>query len=99
MQMKLMVFAEAYQKWPAKNGKPAGESHGLLCLDMSVPPGDALRGMYEYRLSDEEIPKYWGKLERGTIVVGVTQIAVGKSGQPYMRGRMVSAVNAEGKAV
>lgn len=31
------VFKEVHNTWPAKNGKPAGESYDLLCMDISNP--------------------------------------------------------------
>ena len=35
MIMQLTVFKEVHNTWPAKNGKPAGESYDLLCMDNS----------------------------------------------------------------
>jgi hypothetical protein len=57
-QNKIQVHKETYGHWPAKNGKPAGESFDLDLIDMSEPAQHAYRGMVPYRLSPEEKDKY-----------------------------------------
>ena len=52
MIMTLTVFKEVHNAWPAKNGKPAGESYDLLCMDNSNPP--------EHRMS-ATIYQHWHK--------------------------------------
>ena len=48
------VHKETFGHWPAKNGKPAGESFDLDLIDMTEPASHAYRGMVPYRLTDEE---------------------------------------------
>src|SRR5664279_4498746 len=52
------VHKQTYGRWPAKNGKPAGESFDLDLIDMSLPAEHAYRGILPYRLSPDEKDKY-----------------------------------------
>ena len=45
------VHKQTYGHWPARNGKPAGESFDLDLIDMSLPAEHAYRGVLPYRLS------------------------------------------------
>ena len=80
MIMTLAVFKEVHNTWPAKNGKPGGESYDLLCLDHSNPPEYRMEEMLYYRTKDEERPKLWGKSVGTTIQVGVSKIRLGENG-------------------
>jgi len=80
MIMTLTVFKEVHNTWPAKNGKPGGESYDLLCMDMSQPPECRMEEMLYYRTKDEERAKLWGKTMGTTIQVGVTKIRHGENG-------------------
>jgi hypothetical protein len=80
MIMTLTVFKEVHNTWPAKNGKPAGESYDLLCMDNSNPPEHRMEEMLYYRTKDEERPKVWGKSVGTTIQVGVSKIRHGENG-------------------
>lgn len=82
------VHKETYGHWPAKNGKPAGESFDLDLIDMSEPPEQAYRGMVPYRLSPEEREKYWGKCVRKFLKVGVHEILHTQRG-PVLRGQIL----------
>jgi len=78
--MTLTVFKEVHNTWPAKNGKPAGESYDLLCMDMSNPTEFRMEEMLYYKLKDEERSKVWGKTVGTTIQVGVSKIRHGDNG-------------------
>ena len=80
MIMTLTVFKESHNTWPAKNGKPAGESYDLLCMDMSVPAEFRMEEMLYYRTKDDERPKLWGKSVGTTLQVGVAKIRHGENG-------------------
>src|ERR1017187_7474103 len=80
MIMTLTVFKEVHNTWPAKNGKPAGESYDLLCMDMSNPPEHRMEEMLYYRTKDDERPKVWGKSVGTTLQVGVAKIRHGDNG-------------------
>ena len=80
MIMQLTVFKEVHNTWPAKNGKPAGESYDLLCMDISNPPEHRMEEMLYYRTKDDERPKIWGKSVGNTIQVGVSKIRHGDNG-------------------
>jgi hypothetical protein len=80
MIMTLTVFKEVHNTWPAKNGKPAGESYDLLCMDISNPPEHRMEEMLYYRTKEDERPKVWGKSVGNTIQVGVSKIRHGDNG-------------------
>ena len=80
MIMTLTVFKEVHNTWPAKNGKPAGESFDLLCMDMSQPTEFRMEEMLYYRTKEEERPRIWGKVVGTTIQVGVFKIRRGDNG-------------------
>ena len=80
MIMQLTVFKESHNTWPAKNGKPAGESYDLLCMDNSQPPEHRMEEMLYYRTKDDERPRVWGKSVGNTIQVGVSKIRHGENG-------------------
>lgn len=83
------VHKQTYGHWPAKNGKPAGESFDLDLIDMSIPAEHAYRGVLPYRLTEDEKNKYWGKLERKNVQVAVHEIQHTQRG-PVLRGAIVS---------
>ena len=83
------VHKQTYGRWPAKNGKSAGESFDFDLIDMSIPAEHAYRGTLPYRLSPEEKEKYWGKLERKNIQVAVHEIQTTQRG-PVLRGNIIS---------
>ena len=83
------VHKETFGHWPAKNGKPAGESFDLDLIDMTEPAAHAYRGMVPYRLTDEEKGKYWGKAARKFVKVAVHEIGQSQRG-PYLRGEILS---------
>jgi hypothetical protein len=83
------VHKETYGHWPAKNGKPAGESFDLDLIDMTEPASHAYRRMVPYRLTDEEKGKYWGKAARKFVKVAVHEIGQSPRG-PYLRGEILS---------
>lgn len=89
MIINVQVFQEVHEKWPARNGKPGGEAFGLLVLDNTMPAKHALRDMYQYRLSEEERAKYWGKVERKTLTLAVTSIVQGGTNKPVLRGEVL----------
>jgi hypothetical protein len=80
MIMTLTVFKEVHNTWPAKNGKPAGESYDLLCMDISNPPEHRMEEMLYYRTKEDERAKVWGKSVGNTIQVGVSRIRHGDNG-------------------
>ncbi len=80
MIMQLAVFKEVHNTWPAKNGKPAGESYDLLCMDNSNPPEHRMEEMLYYRTKEDERAKVWGKSVGNTIQVGVSKIRHGDNG-------------------
>ena len=80
MIMTLIVFKEVHNTWPAKNGKPAGESYDLLCMDQSNPAEHRMEEMLYYRTKEEERPRVWGKSVGTTIQVGVSKIRHGDNG-------------------
>ena len=80
MIMTLTVFKEVHNTWPAKNGKPGGESYDLLCMDTSNPQEHRIEEMLYYRTKDEERAKVWGKSVGNTIQVGVSKIRHGDNG-------------------
>jgi hypothetical protein len=85
----MQVHKQTYGRWPAKNGKPAGESFDLDLIDMSLPAEHAYRGTLPYRLSAEEKEKYWGKIERKNIQVAIHEIQTTQRG-PVLRGVIIS---------
>lgn len=89
MLSKFQVFSEVHNRWPAKGDRPSGESFSLLLFDMTKPSQYALRAIYQYRMTDEEKTKYWGKLEGKTIEVGINEIIVGDKA-PVLRGVIAS---------
>ena len=91
MVATFQVHKQTYGHWPAKNGKAAGESFDLDLIDMSLPAEHAYRGVLPYRLSPEEKDKYWGKVERKQIQVGIHEIQHTPRG-PVLRGAII-AVN------
>lgn len=91
MVVTLTVFKEVHNTWPAKNGKPGGESFDLLCMDMSNPAEHRMEEMLYYRTKDEERPKIWGKSVGTTIQVGVTKIRHGdNSGRATLIGSIIT---------
>jgi hypothetical protein len=58
------VFKEVHNTWPAKNGKPAGESYDLLCMDISNPPEHRMEEMLYYRTKEDERPEGLGQIGR-----------------------------------
>ena len=80
MIMTLTVFKEVHNTWPAKNGKPAGESYDLLCMDMSNPAEHRMEEMLYYRTKDDERARVWGKSVGTTLQVGVAKIRHGENG-------------------
>ena len=80
MIMQLTVFKEVHNTWPAKNGKSAGESYDLLCMDISNPPEHRMEEMLYYRTKEDERSKVWGKSVGNTIQVGVSKIRHGDNG-------------------
>jgi hypothetical protein len=80
MIIPLTVFKEVHNTWPARNGKPAGESYDLLCMDNSNPPEHRMEEMLYYRTKDDERAKVWGKSVGTTIQVGVSKIRHGDNG-------------------
>jgi len=74
MIIPLTVYKEVHNTWPAKNGKPAGESYELLCMDNSQPPQHRIEELLHYRIRDEERYKLWGHSVGTIIHVGVTKI-------------------------
>jgi hypothetical protein len=91
MVVTLTVFKEVHNTWPAKNGKPSGESFDLLCMDMSNPAEHRMEEMLYYRTKEEERPKIWGKSVGQTIQVGVTKIRHGdNSGRATLIGSIIT---------
>lgn len=84
-----MVHKEAYGHWPARNGKPAGESFDLDLIDMSEPAQHAYRGILPLRLSEEDRTKYWGKCARKFVKVAVHEIMHTQRG-PVVRGEILA---------
>jgi len=80
MIMTLTVFKEVHNTWPAKNGKPGGESYDLLCMDMSNPAECRMEEMLYYRTKDDERQRIWGKSVGTTLQVGVSKIRHGDNG-------------------
>jgi hypothetical protein len=80
MVMTLSVFKEVHNTWPAKNGKPGGESFDLLCMDMTQPPEHRMEEMLYYRTREDERAKLWGKSVGNNITVGVSKIRHGDNG-------------------
>jgi hypothetical protein len=83
------VHKQTYSHWPAKNGKPAGESFDIDLIDMSHPAEHAYRGTLPYRLTPEEKDKHWGKIERKNVDVAVHEIQHTQRG-PVLRGTLVA---------
>jgi len=83
-----MCFKEKYSQWPARNGRPAGEAHDLMLIDMTKPSKHALDGMYDYRLRDEEMRNYWGKTEGRILTIATTQVVNGQV-RPVLRGEII----------
>ena len=94
MIMTLTVFKEVHNTWPAKNGKPAGESYDLLCMDMSQPPEHRMEEMLYYRMKDDERVKFWGKMVGTTFQVGASKIRHGDNGG---RATVIGAIIPEAK--
>ena len=82
------VHKQTYGHWPAKNGKPAGESFDLDLIDMSLPAEHAYRGVLPYRLSPDEKDKFWGKVDRKHLEVAVHEIQQTQRG-PVLRGAIL----------
>ena len=80
MILDLTVFKEVHNAWPARDGRPAGESWDLLCMDNSNPAEYRMEEMLYYRTKDDERPKVWGKSVGTTIRVGVSKIRHGDNG-------------------
>ncbi len=80
MIMELTVFKEVHNTWPARDGRPAGESWDLLCMDHSNPAEYRMEEMLYYRTKEDERPRIWGKSVGTTIRVGVSKIRHGDNG-------------------
>jgi len=80
MVFTLEVFKEVHNAWPAKNGKPAGESWDLLCMDKSNPPEHRMEEMLYYRTKEDERARLWGKSVGTMIQVGTSKIRHGDNG-------------------
>ena len=80
MILTLEVFKEVHNTWPARDGRSAGESFDLLCMDRSNPPEHRMEEMLYYRTKEEERAKVWGKSVGTTIQVGVSKIRHGDNG-------------------
>ena len=89
MVATFQVHKQTYGRWPAKNGKPGGESFDLDLIEMSLPAEHAYRGTLPYRLSPDEKDKYWGKVERKSVQVAVHEIQTTQRG-PVLRGVILS---------
>ena len=85
----VQVHKQTYGHWPAKNGKPAGESFDLDLIGMSLPAEHAYRAVRPYRLSVDEKEKFWGKVERKNIQVAIHEIQHTQRG-PVLRGVIIS---------
>jgi len=84
-----LVHRETPGKWPAQNGKPAGESFELDLVEMGLPGKDLYRGMLPYRLSTDEKDKYWGAVAGKFLKVAVHEIQQTQRG-PVLRGAILS---------
>lgn len=87
MKIEVQVLDEVHEQWPARNGRPAGQTDYLLVWDASGP-GMALRTAYQYRLADEELGYRGGALVGQRLTLAVHEIANGPRG-PIFRGRIV----------
>jgi hypothetical protein len=74
MIFTLEVFKEVHNQWPAKTGKPAGESYDLLCMDKSNPPEHRMEEMLYYRTKEDERARVWGKSVGTLIQVGASKM-------------------------
>jgi 2-phospho-L-lactate transferase/gluconeogenesis factor (CofD/UPF0052 family) len=74
------VFKEVHNTWPAKEGRPAGESWDLLCMDKSNPPEHRMEEMLYYRTKEDERARLWGKSVGTLIQVGMSKIRHGDKG-------------------
>jgi len=92
MIIKLLVFKETYNNWPANDKRPAGESYDLLCLDVSDPAEHRMEEMLFYRLKAEEKTAMWGKAVGTTIEVGCSKIRhADKGGKATMLGKIITS--------
>ena len=88
MIVQALVWKEEHNKWPARNGKPGGESFDLVLMDDTNPPEHALSKPIRHRLSEEEKAKHWGSLNRKPVKIGITEIMV-QNGMPIARGSLI----------
>lgn len=93
---KFTVFKESFNRWPAKNGKPGGESFDLLLLDTSEPRRYALETFYHYRLTPDEKEKFWGKVEGKSVEIGITRIFSGE-GRAVFMGEIIAVLDGSKK--
>jgi len=90
MIVKLTVFKETHNTWPARGDMKAGESFDLLCMDMSEPPEYRMEEMLYYRTKEDERAKVWGKSVGTTIEVGVSKIRhADKGGKATLIGQII----------
>lgn len=89
MIARFQVFTEIHNRWPARGDRPAGESFNLLLLDLTKPSAHALRGMCQYRLTEDERVAHWGKLEGKTVELGINDIHSGEK-SALLRGTILS---------
>lgn len=92
------VYKQTLNSWPPRNGKPGGQGYDLSCLDATRPGSHALDAMYDFRLPEEEVAKWWGKtgteLEGRTIEVAVNTLSTGTRG-PFMRGKILRVLEGD----
>ena len=77
MIMTLTVFKEVHNTWPAKNGKAAGESYDLLCMDNAPQTS---RKMLYYKPRMMNCSKCGVNQLARPIQVGVSKIRHGDNG-------------------
>jgi len=80
MILTLKVFKEVHNTWPAREGRPGGESWDLLCTDESNPPEYRMEEMLYYRTKEDERAKLWTKSVGTLIQVGASKIRHGDNG-------------------
>ena len=91
MLVKFMVFQEVYNRWPGKGKRRAGESFDLLLVDMSQPSEHALQELHSYRMTEDEVVRYWGSLTGKLVEIGVTAINNGER-RALFRGSIVKVL-------
>ena len=103
MIVKLQVVELRIEKWPARGDRPAGEAYRIYGRDNTMPLRHALRDSVLFRISNEDVEKWWRKLVEIEETCPTLSVAVRKvdemRGDQIMEGDIVTVEDGQSKKI